>query len=86
MELLNSNQLQWVVRLLKGHCHLNGHLFKMGLTDLFVRRCLEKDESATHILCKYKDLAYLRVCHLGHCFMEPEHYHDPPVRELLHII
>jgi hypothetical protein len=27
---LNRNQLQWVVGLLTGHCHLKGYLMKMG--------------------------------------------------------
>jgi hypothetical protein len=27
------DQLRWVVRLFTGHCHLKGHLFKLGLTD-----------------------------------------------------
>jgi hypothetical protein len=30
---LNRDQLRWVVGLLTGHCHLKGHLFKLGLTD-----------------------------------------------------
>jgi hypothetical protein len=30
---LNRDQLRWMVGLLTGHCHLKGHLFKMGLTD-----------------------------------------------------
>jgi hypothetical protein len=49
---LNRNQLRWVVGLFTGHYHLKGHLFKLGLTnDPTCKRCLEEDESATHILC-----------------------------------
>jgi hypothetical protein len=29
---LNRDQLRWVVGILTGHCHLKGHLFKLGLT------------------------------------------------------
>jgi hypothetical protein len=48
---LNRDQLRWMVGLLTGHFHLKGHLFKMGLTnDPTCERCLEEDESATHIL------------------------------------
>jgi hypothetical protein len=37
-----------VVGLFTGHCHLKGHLFKLGLTDYPIcERCIE-DESATH--------------------------------------
>jgi hypothetical protein len=47
--LLKLNQLRWVTGLLTGHCHLIGHLFKMGLTNSpTCERCIEKDESATH--------------------------------------
>jgi hypothetical protein len=28
---LNTDQLRWVLGLLTGHCHLKGHLFKMGV-------------------------------------------------------
>jgi ribonuclease HI len=30
---LSRDQLRWVVGLFIGHCHLKGHLFKLGLTD-----------------------------------------------------
>jgi ribonuclease HI len=55
---LNRNQLRWVTGLLTRHCHLKGHLFKMGLTESpTYERCLEKDESATHILCDCEAIA-----------------------------
>jgi hypothetical protein len=31
---LNREQLRWVVGLIRGRCHLKGHLFKLGLTPL----------------------------------------------------
>jgi hypothetical protein len=40
-----------MVGLFTGHCHLKGHLFKLGLTDDPIwERCLEEDESATRPL------------------------------------
>jgi hypothetical protein len=46
------DQLRWVVELRTGHCHLKGHLFKLGLTDdPICERCLEEDESDTHTSC-----------------------------------
>jgi ribonuclease HI len=30
---LNRDKLKWMVGLITGHCHLKGHLFKLGLTD-----------------------------------------------------
>jgi hypothetical protein len=39
----NRNQLRWVAGLFTGHCHLKGHLFKLGLTDNPIcERCQEK--------------------------------------------
>jgi hypothetical protein len=77
----------WVTGLLTGHCHLKGHIFKMRLTEsLTCERCLEKDESATHILCDCEAIAYLRFRHLGHYFMEPGDYQDAPVSKILHFI
>jgi hypothetical protein len=76
---LNRDQLRWVVGLITGHCHLKGHLFKMGLTDdPTCERCLEEDESATHTLCDCEAIANLRFRHLGQFFMEPSDYYDAP--------
>jgi hypothetical protein len=84
---LNRDQLRWVVGLFAGHCHLKGHLFKLGLTDNpTCERCLEEDESATHILCDYEAIAYLRFRHLGQFFMEPSDYYDAVVNRVLHFI
>jgi hypothetical protein len=45
---LNRDQLRWIIGLLKGHCHVKGHLFKLGLTDdPTCERCPE-EESDTH--------------------------------------
>jgi hypothetical protein len=84
---LNRNQLRWMTGLLTGHCHLKGHLFKMGLTGSPIcERCLEKEESATHILCDCEAIAYLRFRHLGHYFMEQRDYQDAPIGQILHFI
>jgi hypothetical protein len=58
---LNRDQLRWVVGLFTGHCHLKGHLFKLGLTDdPTCERCLEKGESATHTLRDCEAIAWAR--------------------------
>jgi hypothetical protein len=63
------------------------HLFKMGLTnDPTCERCLEEDESATHILCDYEAIANLSIRHLGQFFMEPSDYYDAPINRVLHFI
>jgi hypothetical protein len=59
----------------------------MGFTDSpTCKRCLEKDESATHILCDCEAIAYLRFRHLGHYFVEPGDYQDAPISKLPHFI
>jgi hypothetical protein len=83
---LNREKLRWVVGLFVGHCHLEGHLFKLDLTDdPTCERGLE-DESATHILCDGEVIVYLRFCHLGQFFMEPSDYYDAPINKVLHFI
>jgi hypothetical protein len=58
---LTRDQLRWLVGLFTGHCHLKGHLFKLGLTDdPICEKCLEEDESATHVLCDCEAVADLR--------------------------
>jgi hypothetical protein len=70
-----------------GHCHLKGHLFKLGLRDdPTCERCLQEDESATHILCDCEAIAYLRFCHLGQFLMEPSDFYDVPINKVIHFI
>jgi hypothetical protein len=76
-----------VVELLTGHCHLKGHLFKSGVADdPICERCLEEDESATHILCDCEAVAHLRFHHLGQFFMDQNDYYDAPIYKVLHFI
>jgi hypothetical protein len=76
---LNRDQLRWVVGLLAGYCHLEGHLFKLGLNnDPICGRSQGEDESATHILCDCEAVAQIRFRHLGQFFMEPSEYYDAP--------
>jgi hypothetical protein len=84
---LNRDQLRWVVGLLTGHGHLKGHLFKLGLIDdPNCERCLEEDESATHILCDCEAVAHVRFRHLGLFFMEPSDYYEAPMYKVLYLI
>jgi hypothetical protein len=63
------------------------HLFKLGLTDdPICERCLEENESATHILCDCEAVAHVTFRHLGHFFMEPSDYYDAPIDKVLHFI
>jgi hypothetical protein len=84
---LKRDQLRWVVEFFAGHCNLKGHNFKLGLTDDHIcERCLEEDESATHILCDCEAVAHIRFRHLGQFFMEPSDYYDAPIYKVLHFI
>jgi hypothetical protein len=85
--ILGPSARRWVVELFTGHCHLEEHLFKLGLRDdPTCKRCLEKDESATHILSDCKAIAYLRFHYLSQSFMEPSDYYDAPINKVLHFI
>jgi hypothetical protein len=59
----------------------------MGLMkDAICERCLEADESDTHILCDCEALVHLRFRHLGQFFMEPGDFYDVPIGKVLHFI
>jgi hypothetical protein len=74
------------VGLYTGHCHLKGHIFKVGLTDdPICEKYLEEDETATHILCDCEAIAYLRFRYLGQFFMEPSDYNDAPINKVLKV-
>jgi hypothetical protein len=81
---LNRDQLRCIVGLYAGHCHLKGHLFKMGLmNDPICERCLEADKSATHVLCDCEALAHLRFRQF---FTEPGDFYEFPIGKVLHFI
>jgi hypothetical protein len=84
---LNRYQLRLIVGQFTGHCHLKGHLFKLGLTDDHTcERWLEEDESATHVLCDCEAIAHLRSRHLRQFFMEPSDFYDTPISKVLYFI
>jgi hypothetical protein len=84
---INRDQLRWIVGLFTVHCHLMGHFFKLGLMDdRTCERCLEEDESATHVLCNCKTIARLRFRHLGQFIMEPSDFNDAPISKVVHFI
>jgi hypothetical protein len=71
--------------LLTGHCHLRGHLLKLGkVNSPICRRCLRKAETASHILCDCEALAELRFRHVGRYFMRPGDYHEIPLCKILY--
>jgi hypothetical protein len=75
MRGLVRSYVTFTIGLLTGHCHLSGHLFKLGLSNSTIcDRCQEENETATHILCEGETLAYLRFRHLGQHLMEPSDY------------
>jgi hypothetical protein len=60
-----------------GHCHLKGYLFKLELTDdPTCERCLQEEDSATHILCDCEATGHSRFRHMGEFFMKPGDYYD----------
>jgi hypothetical protein len=50
------------------------------------RRCLEENESATHVLRDCEATAHLWFHHLGQFLMEPGDYYDIPISKVLHCI
>jgi hypothetical protein len=79
---LNRDQLRRIVRLLTGHCLLKGHLIKLDLTfDPICEKCLEEDESATHVLRDCEAIG-----HLDQFFMEPGDYYDAPISRVLQFV
>jgi ribonuclease HI len=74
---LSRFQIKQVTVLLTGHCHLRGHLFKLGkLSSPNCRRCYHETETASHVLCDCEALADLRFRHLGRFFLKPGDYHE----------
>jgi hypothetical protein len=82
---IRRNLLKQATGLITGHCHLKGHLFKLGLVNSpTCERCHNIEETASHILCKCEALAEARFHHLGTCFMRMSDYHVIPPEKILH--
>lgn len=61
---------------LKGHCHLKGHLFKLGLIDSpECDRCKQVYETAS-LVGDCEALAVLRFSHLAHHFLKSGGFAD----------
>jgi hypothetical protein len=88
-ELLNlsRNQLRIMTGLLTGHCHLKGHLFKLGLVNSpECNRCKQASETASHVLCDCEALTTLSFRHLGCHFMKPGDFENISVSKILHFV
>ena len=67
---LSPNQLRILMVLQTGHCHISGHLFKLGLVDNHrCDRCIQAIETTSHSLCKCATFTTLRFRHLSQHFM-----------------
>jgi hypothetical protein len=60
---------------LTGHCRLIGRISKL--------RCLERDDSAIHVLCGCEATARFGFLHLGLCLIESGGYTDAPLIKIL---
>jgi hypothetical protein len=84
---LNNDQLRCIVELFTGHCHLKGHVFKLGLTDDHTcERCLEEDESAPHVLCDCEAIAHFKISSRGLVLHRTKWLLWCPISKVLHLI
>jgi hypothetical protein len=73
--------------MLMGHCHLKGHLFKLGISDSPIcGRGHMETETASHILCEYVALDELRFSCLGKHFMNPSNCDEIPLCKILYFV
>jgi hypothetical protein len=85
--LLSRNKLRIILGLLTGHCHLKGHLFKLGLVNSpKCDRCKQAPETASQVLCDHEAVATLRFRHLVHHFMKPGDFEDISASKILHFV
>jgi hypothetical protein len=69
-----------------GHCHLKGHLFKLGMTDDPICEGAWRKMNQPHVPCDCEAIAHLRFRHLGQFFTEPGDYHDIPISKVLQFV
>jgi hypothetical protein len=70
-----GNQLTKLVGLPTGHYHIRGHHYNLGLINSSIyKRCPEKDESSTHIVCNCEAIVLSKIS----SSVEPGVYQDTP--------
>ncbi|MCP3662524.1 MAG: hypothetical protein GY696_08530 [Gammaproteobacteria bacterium] len=80
-------QLRLVVGVLTGHCGLNYHLWKMGLTqDPLCDLCAQGDETSRHFLCECDGLAAVRHSIFGSGYPSPGDIASATISKLLELI
>jgi hypothetical protein len=73
--------------LVRGHCHLKEHLFKLGMADNpSCGRCKQATETASHVLCDCEALAALRLRHLGQHFLKSRDFGHISISRVLHFV
>lgn len=72
---------------LTGHCHLKGHLFKLGVIDSpRCDRCKQALETASRVLCDCEALVALRFRLLRYHFLKLGDFADISVSKVLHFV
>jgi hypothetical protein len=70
-----------------GHCHLKGHLFKLGLVHSpGCDRCKQASEMASHVLCDDEAVTVLRFRHRGHHFLKKGDFTEISISKVLHFV
>lgn len=88
-ELLNlsRNQPRIIMRLLPGHYHLKGHLFKLVLEgSLGWDRCKRSCKMVAPVLCDCEALVVPRFRHLGQHFLKPSDVANISISIVLHLV
>ncbi|XP_048484155.1 uncharacterized protein LOC105391530 [Plutella xylostella] len=84
---LTRNQIRVLTRTLSGHCRLNRHLHKMGLSDTPICRfCNEEDETPMHILCECEAIIHKRNRILGGYKLAPIDVRSLPPGKIIRFI
>lgn len=84
---LSRNSLRHAIGLLTGHCHLNGHLAKIGVIENnLCRLCNEEIETAQHIICECEAIGRKRFQILGTAMVHTANIRQIKVGDMLKIV
>ena len=82
--MLSRNNLRTVTGILTGHCHLNKHLHRLGISNnALCSKCKKVEETAAHILCKCEAVALSRYKYFGLASMSPKDFTDISLSKIL---
>jgi ribonuclease HI len=85
--MMTRQNLRFVTGILTGHCQLNKHLHRMGVSDTpLCRGCKQEDETMEHVLCDCPALSSTRKAAFDEFWLTPANIREAPLGDVINYV